>query len=150
MAMSHVHAGLDDSADTTKSVDAPAPKSDAAAPAKQDDQKKSLDAAVAKDKDTRPTDTFPADLPKIYAFWISHGLENGDKIHGVWIADDVGDAAPKGTKIDEATMVYAGDNENAFSLNKPTNGWPLGSYHVDIYINDALAKAVPFTIVAAQ
>jgi hypothetical protein len=126
--------------DAAKSGDAPA---DAA-------KAKGVDAAMARDKDTKPTDTFPADLPKLYAFWIAHGLENGDKVHGVWIADDVGDAAPKGTKIDDATLVYAGDNENAFSLTKPTNGWPLGKYHVDIYINDALAKTVPFSIVAAE
>jgi len=156
VASNHARAGLGDAADTTKPDAADTTKSDAApaakadAPAPEGDSKKGLIAAIAKDKDTKPTDTFPADIPQLYAFWISHNLENGDKVRGVWIADDVGAAAPKGTKIDESTLVFAGANENAFSLTKPNNGWPVGSYHVDIYINDGLAKTVPFTIVAAE
>jgi hypothetical protein len=146
-------AGLGDAADAPASDDATtttAKSEVVATPEKDADAQKGLDAAMAADKDTKPTDTFPATLPKLYAFWIAHGLANGDKVRGVWIADDVGDVAPKGTKIDEVTMVYAGVNENAFDLTRPTKGWPIGKYHVDLYINDDLAKTVPFSIVAGE
>jgi outer membrane usher protein FimD/PapC len=67
----------------------------------------------------------------------------------VWIADDVGSAAPANTKIDESTLEADQDDYyGAFSLSKPTAGWPVGSYHVDIYLNDKLATTAHFTIEA--
>ena len=109
--------------------------------------KKVLRAALAVDKDTKPTDTFTADVAKIHAFFIGEALKPGDKVRGVWIADDVGEAAPKGTKIDEATITAAtATDQSAFSLSKPTAGWPVGKYHVEILVNDKLAESVPFTI----
>ena len=50
-----------------------------------------------------PTTTFATDTPKIMAVFKTARAQNGDKLRGVWIADDVGDAAPAKTKIDEAT-----------------------------------------------
>lgn len=109
--------------------------------------RKVLRAALAVDKDTKPTDTFSADVPKIHAFFIGEALKPGDKVRGAWIADDVGSAAPKGTKIDEATITAETPTDHsAFSLSKPTAGWPVGKYHVDIYVNDKLAETVPFVI----
>jgi hypothetical protein len=94
--------------------------------------------------------TFPADTPKLYALFRTEGAENGDKVRGVWVADDVGDAAPKGFKIDERTFTAEGDtSDGEFSLSKP-DGWPVGKYHVDIYVNDELATSVKFTIKAAK
>jgi hypothetical protein len=109
--------------------------------------KKVLRAALAVDKDTKPTDTFFADVPMIYAFFIGETLKAGDKVRGVWIADDVGTAAPKGTKIDEATATAkTPTDQSAFTLSKPTAGWPIGKYHVDFFVNDNLVETVPFTI----
>jgi hypothetical protein len=65
----------------------------------------------------------------------------------VWIAVDVGDAAPANTKIDESTLTADQDDfYGAFSLTKPTKGWPAGKYRVDIYNGDELATSVKFTI----
>ena len=109
-----------------------------------------VEAVTAKDKDTRPTDRFAADIPKVYAFFRSRGSSKRDKFRAVWIAEDVGDAAPKNTKIDEASLTADEDNFfGAFSLSKPTNGWPAGKYRVDIYKDDQLATAVSFTIEGA-
>lgn len=111
------------------------------------DDKKVLHAALALDQDTKPTTKFAPDAPKIYAFYIGDAIKTGDKIRGVWIVEDVGDAAPKGAKIDEATLTAAKDNpSDAFSLTKPTKGWPLGKYKVEIYDNDKLAETLHFTI----
>ena len=96
------------------------------------------------------TTTFKADAPKLYATFKTTGVKDGDKIRGVWIADDVGDAAPKGTKIDENTLSAEGDTDDGeFSLSKPTNGWPVGKYHVEIYVNDELVTKVKFTVKAS-
>ena len=110
-----------------------------------------VEAAIAKDKDTKPATTFPADIPKLYAFFRSKGTEKGDILRGVWIAEDVGDAAPKQTKIDEATLT-ADENDfyGAFSLTKPTKGWPAGKYKVEIYLGDELATTAKFSIKAGK
>ncbi|SRR5437773_2398099 len=110
-----------------------------------------VEAVIAKDKDTKPATTFPANIPKLYAFIRTKGTEKGDKLRGVWIAEDVGDAAPKKTKIDEATLTADEDDfYGAFSLTKPTKGWPVGKYKIEIYLGDELATTTTFTIKAGK
>jgi hypothetical protein len=110
-----------------------------------------VEAAMAKDKDTKPAETFAADVPKLYAFFRTSGTKSGDTLRGVWIAEDVGSAAPKETKIDEATLTADEDDfYGAFSLTKPTKGWPSGKYRVEIYADDQLATTVKFTINASK
>ena len=99
----------------------------------------------------KPTTIFTTDTPKVLALFKTKGAQKGDKLRGVWIADDVGDAAPANTKIDEKTLTLEGDTDDGdFSCTKPTKGWPAGKYHVDIYANDELATTVKFTIEAAE
>ena len=94
-----------------------------------------------------PTTTFAADTPKIFALFKTKGLQDGDKLRGVWIAEDVGDVAPKETKIDEKSIKAEGDTDDGvFSLSKPTNGWPVGKYRLEIYVGDELTKTGKFTI----
>ncbi len=108
---------------------------------------KILHATLAVDKESKPTTEFAPDVAQIHAFYIGDAVKAGDKIRAVWIAEDVGDTAPKLTKIDEATLTAAKDNpSDAFSLSKPTKGWPLGKYKVEIYDNDKLAETLHFTI----
>jgi hypothetical protein len=99
----------------------------------------------------KPTTIFTTDTPKVLALFQTKGAQKGDKLRGVWIADDVGDAAPANTKIDEKTLTLEGDTgDGNFSCSKPTKGWPAGKYHLDIYANDELATSVKFTIEAAK
>ena len=56
-------------------------------------------------------------------------------------------AAPANTKIDEASLTADQDNFfGASTLSKPTKGWPVGKYKVEIYVGDDLATTVSFTI----
>ena len=113
--------------------------------------KSKVEAAIAVDQETKPATTFAANVPELYAFFRSTGTHEGDKLRGVWIAVDVGDAAPANTKIDESTLTADQDDfYGAFSLTKPTKGWPVGKYRVDIYNGDELATSVKFTIKAGK
>jgi hypothetical protein len=106
-----------------------------------------IEVKMAKDKDSTPTDTFATDCPKICAFFTTKGATKGNKFRGVWIAEDVGDAAPQNTKIDEVTLTADEDDYyGMFSLTKPTSGWPEGKYRVDIYIGDDIASSAKFTV----
>ena len=110
-----------------------------------------VEAAIAVDGDTEPATSFTADTPKLFAFFRTTGTKQGDELRGAWIAVDVGDAAPANTKIDESTVT--GDKDDffgAFSLSKPTNGWPVGDYKVEIYNSDELVSTTEFTITAAD
>src|ERR1700737_4032658 len=113
--------------------------------------KMKVEAAVAVDEDTKPATTFTTSVPKLYAFFKSKGTHEGDKLRGVWIAEDVGEAAPKNTKIDEAALTADEDDfYGAFSLTKPTKGWPAGKYRVEIYAGDDLAATAKFSIKAGK
>jgi len=97
-----------------------------------------------------PTTTFASTTPKLYAIFKTEGAKTGDKIRGVLIAEDVGDVAPANTKVLETILDIEGDTEAGdFNFDKPTNGWPVGKYRVEIYVNDELATAAKFTIKAA-
>jgi outer membrane usher protein FimD/PapC len=91
--------------------------------------------------------TFPTDTPKLYALFKTKGLKDGDKLRGVWVAIDVGDAAPPNTKINEKTLDAEGDTDDGeFTLSKPTKGWPVGKYKLEIYVNDQLNTTIKFAI----
>src|SRR5260370_39673675 len=94
-----------------------------------------------------PSTTFASNTPKLYAIFKTEGAKAGDKIRGVLIAEDVGDVAPANTKVLETILDMEGDTQAGdFSFSKPTNGWQVGKYHVEIYVNDELEKKFNFTI----
>ena len=109
---------------------------------------KSLHAFLALGKEGKPTTSFSSDVSSIYAVWKGEALEAGDKIHSIWIAEDIGDAAPKDSRILEGdAKVYKPNEDGAFSLSRPGGRiWPVGKYRVEIYINGNLAELLKFTI----
>ncbi len=62
----------------------------------------------------------------------SRRAEVGAKVEGVWVAVKT-DAAPANYKIDAATLTIDNAQEEVtFSLSKPTAGWPVGTYQVEL------------------
>ena len=101
--------------------------------------------------DAPASTTFTPDTPAVFALLQMGGVQKGDKLRAVWIADDVGDAAPAHTKIAEKAMTMEGvPNEGRFSCSKPAKNWPAGKYHVDIYANDKLITTAKFTVEGAK
>jgi hypothetical protein len=110
-----------------------------------------VNAIITSGSGEDPVTIFPPSTPKLFATFKTKGAQKGDKIRGVWIAEDVGSTAPANTKIDEKTVTLDGDTNNgAFWLSQPTKGWPAGKYRVEIYANDELATKVTFTIEAME
>ena len=104
----------------------------------------------AVDENAKDATSFASDTPKIYAFFDTIGTKKGDELRCVFIAVDVGDAVPANTKIDEVTIICERDNQNgSSSFSKPTKGWPVGDYKVEIYHNDKLVAAPEFAITPA-
>jgi len=93
------------------------------------------------------TTSLAPDTPKIFGIFKTKGLQKGDKLRGVWIAEDVGSAAPANSKVGEKTLALDEDTDDGdFSVSKPTKGWPVGKYRLEIYVNDKLATTEKFTI----
>jgi len=110
-------------------------------------EKKPLQAILVATPERKPAESFKTDQATIYLLWKGETLTKGEKVRAVWLAEDVGDAAPKDTKIDEYTVEAAGPkSEGTMSLSKPDAGWPVGKYRVELYVGDELKLKVPFTI----
>src|SRR5439155_22743250 len=110
-------------------------------------EKKLLHAALAKEILGEPTGRFATDTEKIFCRWQGDALHQGDKIRAVWIAEDVGDVAPKDYKITETSTSADGPQAaGTFTLSRPTKGWPIGKYRVEIYDADQLIETVKFSI----
>lgn len=91
-----------------------------------------------------PTSEFYTDTPQIVCVWEIAGTDFNTPLKSVWIAEDVGDAAPPNYQLAAKSM--SGVNEGKFYVTSPANGWPIGKYHLEIYIGDTLAKQIPFSI----
>jgi hypothetical protein len=127
--------------------EAPAIKERPATVATSPTEKKLLHAALAKERLGEPTTRFPLDTEKIFCRWQGDALHEGDKIRAVWIAEDVGDVAPKDYKITETSISADGPQAaGTFTLSRPTKGWPIGKYRVDIYDGEQLAETLKFDI----
>lgn len=96
------------------------------------------------------TTKFAPNTAKIYCVWKAEGIKANTPLKGVWIAEDVGTAAPPNYKIDEASLNLASATQGSFSLTKSEKDFPVGKYRVEIYIGNDLAKTVPFTIAEAE
>ena len=108
---------------------------------------KLLHVYLAKDRDSEPTTKFSTDAMKIVAFWKGNTLTAGDKIRAVWMAEDVGSGTLTESKIMEGSVTaYKPDDDGAFALARPKEGWPAGKYRVDIYVGRKIDQSLKFTI----
>jgi hypothetical protein len=115
--------------------------------AKTGETAKRLSVTLGKAAIGEATTQFAADTPKIYARWQGHGLPEQAKVRVVWIAENVGEAAPPNYKVGEANVVAgSSDPSGTFTLSRPDKGWPLGDYKVEFYLDETLIEAIGLII----
>ncbi|MFY0571394.1 hypothetical protein ACN28E_47230 [Archangium lansingense] len=85
----------------------------------------------------------PASLPKVIFYFRAPG---GTTLTGSFIAEDVGQSAPKNFVIDSATVTAQDKMAATFSLGRPTNGWPIGQYRLEIKQGAKLVHTERFMI----
>jgi len=99
---------------------------------------------LSNEPDGRPTTTFSANAPGIYARWQGHGLRPSATVSAVWVADNT-ENAPANYKIDEtSTVVKTADSDGTFTLDRPDDGWSPGDYRVEFHVDNAPAQTVKF------
>jgi hypothetical protein len=115
---------------------------------KLDATPKQLSVSLAKEKFGQATTTFTLNTPEICARWQGHRLRKGAKIKAAWIAENIGEDFPQDYKVDEASAIAEGPSaRGAFTLTRPEDGWAIGDYRVEFYVDDVLVDAVKLKIV---
>lgn len=124
------------------------PKIETRPEVKSDATSKRLSVSFAKDQFGKASPVFSSDTPQIYVRWQGQRLRKGGKVKAVWIAENIGEDFPQGYKVDEASATVESQNAHgAFTLARPQDGWAIGDYRVDFYIDDVLVDAVKLKIV---
>jgi hypothetical protein len=124
------------------------PKTTARPEVKMEATTKRLSVSVAADRFGKPTTTFRLNAPEIYACWQGHRLRKGAKVKAAWIAENIGEDFPQDYKVDEASAIAEGPGaRGAFTLTRPEDGWAIGDYRVEFYVDDVLVDAVKLKIV---
>ena len=126
--------------DQPKIMDRPEVKSDAAP--------QRLLVSVSKGNFDKAATTFSSDTTQIYAHWQGHRLRKGAKVRAVWIAENIGEDFPPDYKVDEASAFADGPTaQGVFILSRPDDGWTVGDYRVEFYVDDVFANAVKLKVV---
>jgi len=109
---------------------------------------KRLSVTFANDQFGKPSTTFSSDTLQIYVRWQGQRLRKGGKVKAVWIAENIGEDFPQDYKVDEASAIVESQNaRGAFTLARPEDGWAVGDYRVEFYVDDVLVDAVKLKIV---
>ena len=101
--------------------------------------------SATKDSGTAQSN-FPADTPMIYISADLTDVASTSKITFSWISVDSHGVAPANYTIDKVDLDVGSNNQVNSQISKPTAGWPVGTYKVDMAIDGAVADSVPFSI----
>ena len=108
---------------------------------------------VQSDACVGPSERFEATVPVVHVTYKTTDLPKVGEVYVIqWIAEDVGDAAPPnsviGTLNEEVKEVAPGTTSYVVNskLTKPTAGWPVGKYRVEVKRNDKLETTARFSI----
>jgi hypothetical protein len=96
--------------------------------------------------DTTSQTNFPVDTPALYVSADLVDIASTSKITFSWISIDSHGVAPANYVIDKVDLDVGTNNHADSQLTKPTAGWPVGTYRVDLAIDGVVADTVPFSI----
>ena len=104
------------------------------------------DVVISDSAEGKETHTFKPTTAKIYVRSRLTGADKPVKAKADWIAVKA-EGAPANYKID-STELAAGPTMNKvqFSFSKPTAGWPVGDYRVDLFLDGKKVNEVKFTV----
>lgn len=104
------------------------------------------EVVISDSADGKEMHTFKPATAKIYVRTRLTGVDKAVKARSEWIAVKA-EGAPANYKID-ATELAAGPamNKVQFSFSKPTAGWPVGDYRVDLFLDGKKVTDVKFKV----
>ncbi len=93
-----------------------------------------------------PATVFSTATPKIYLVFSTTDLPENSSLDTVWIAVKVDADVPADYEIDKAHLDVHGSQSGDFLLAAPGDGFPTGSYKVDLYLNGTLIGSYPYEV----
>ena len=104
------------------------------------------DVVVSEAKDGPAKSLFKPTTPKVHLRAKLADVAPGTKVKAEWIAVRA-EGAPPGYKIDTVeSTAGAGASRYDGALGKPSAGWPVGEYRVDIYLGGKPAGGAAFKV----
>lgn len=102
-----------------------------------DDKERAVEKAV-----------FTPDTPAFYAVFVLADVPPDTPVKAVWFGENL-EGVPPETQIGEYEISLGGPkNEGNFSLGRPANGWPVGTYRVELFIAGQPAHTARFRVEA--
>jgi hypothetical protein len=90
-------------------------------------------------------DKFNQNAEAIHAVIVMDSVKPETRIKGSWVSVDAIEIPDY--QIDSAEVKAVSAEVRAhFALSRPANGWPVGNYRLDLYVNDEFSTSVPFSI----
>ena len=106
------------------------------------------DIVLNTDKDATETQaSFAPDTAEIFLTAQMDDVKAGSKVTIIWVAVDTKGVAPANYTIDKVDLdVTDGMNVLDGNITKPTAGWPVGTYRVDIAVDGTVASSADFEV----
>ncbi len=92
------------------------------------------------------TDSFAPKQPKIHIIVTVNNAPNGTAVKAALTAIEVGNAIPPNTKLGEPSLSVSGSQNANFFFEPPAQGFPVGTYKVDISLNNKLDRTLNFSV----
>jgi hypothetical protein len=92
------------------------------------------------------TDVFPPGQGIVHAVITLSDAPSGTSVKAVWTAVDVGDAAPPNTELGDYETDVEGSRNLDFSFQAGSDGFPPGTYKVDIHVNGSPERTLTFSV----
>lgn len=81
----------------------------------------------------KPSETFSADVPEIFVVFQLHQHDSEFKVYGRWVVEK-GEGVPANQVLGTDAMLLMTEDESGYiSLKRPSTGWPVGDYKVQIF-----------------
>ncbi len=91
----------------------------------------------------KPSETFAADVPEIFVVFQLHQHESEFKVYGRWVIEKM-EGAPANQVLGTDVMLLMTEDESGYlSLKRPSTGWPVGSYKVQIFTGTGASDMDP-------
>ena len=97
-------------------------------------------------KPINPTDTFQVDTPEIFCSVKLSNAPSDTEITSEWVYIEGELEGYDNHVIDTYTLVTDGDRYLTFSMERPDDGWPVGTYELVLYVDGKDETSVGFSV----
>jgi hypothetical protein len=91
----------------------------------------------------KPSETFSSNVPEIFVVFNLHQHDGEFKVYGRWIVEKGEGVSPNHVLGTDAMILAIEDDSGYVSLKRPSGGWPVGDYKVQIFIGTGSADMNP-------